>query len=132
MNKSENKYNKVIDIYYNELSGETPKDMSIEETILSDTLNLALNKMDILKDPVSPFDINILEIIKEGELIKQNKRNSLEFSAFISFSLFIILSLILITFYLGETFFIYYELLTFIIIPILIVPLSKLSRTGGD
>lgn len=131
MKKSENKYNKVIDKYYDELPDEAEKNTSTEEYILSDKLNLALDKMDILKVDNSTYDINILEIIEKGQMIKQNKKNSLEFLAFISLALFLILSLILITFYFGAKFFINYELLTFILIPILIIPVSKLSQTGG-
>jgi hypothetical protein len=132
MKDSENIYKQVIDKYYNELPDEIEKNISIEETILSDKLNIVLNKMDILKTDNSTSNINILEIIKNGEMIKQNRKNSLEFIIFISLSLIIIFSLILIAFYFGEKFFVYYELLTFILIPVLIIPLEKLSQTGGN
>ncbi|WP_298838971.1 hypothetical protein [Clostridium sp.] len=132
MKNSENMYKKVIDKYYNELPDKVEKNMSTEEIILSDKLNLALNKMDILKPDILNCDINILEIIKKGELIKQNRKNSLEFIFFISLSSLIISSLILITFYFGDNFFVYYELLTFILMPIVIIPLAKILQTGGN
>jgi hypothetical protein len=132
MKNSENKYDKIIDKYYNELPDEAEEKLSESEQILSNKLNLALDKMDILKAVTPTFDINILEIIEKGEEIKEKKRNSLEFLTFIAFGLLIIASLILVTFYYGERFFIYYELLTFIFVPILILSLAKLSQTGGN
>ena len=132
MKDQENIYKKIIDKYYNDLPDEVEKDMSIEEAMLSDKLNIALNKMDILKTDIPLRNINILEIIKKGEMIKQDQKNSLEFITFISLSSLIILALILTTFYLGKEFFIFYTILTSIIIPILIIPLAKLSQTGGN
>ena len=132
MKNSENIYKKVIDKYYNELPHEAEKNMLTEEKKISDKLNIALNKMDILKTDTSTFDINILQIIEKGEMIKENKKNILEFIIFIFISLLIISALVLITFYFGEKFFVYYELLTIVLIPILIIPLAKLSQTGGE
>jgi hypothetical protein len=132
MKNSENKSDKVIDKYYAELPEEVEKNMSPEETILSDKLNSAMNIMDILKTDTSTCDINILEIIEKGQAISTKKKNSLEFLAFMSLALMLILSLLLTTFCFGEKFFIYYELLTLILIPILIIPLAKLSKTGGN
>ena len=131
MKNSENIYKKLIDKHYNELPDEAEKNMSTEEILLSDKLNIALNKMDVLKTDTSTCNINILEIIEKGEIIKQKKVNFWEFIIFISLSLLIILALVLITFYFGENFFMYYEILTFIFIPILTIPLVKLSQTGG-
>lgn len=131
MKESRNKYNKVIDKYYSELPDKPRERLSDEEIILSDKLDLALDKMDILKTDTSNCDINIFEIINKGEMIKQNKRNSLEFLIFIFLSLLIISSIILTTIYFGQKFYIYYQLLTIVLIPILIIPIAKLSQTGG-
>ncbi|MBU3181962.1 hypothetical protein [Clostridium psychrophilum] len=132
MKNSENMYKKVIDKYYNELPNEVKENMPAEETILSDKLNLALNKMNILKTDTPMCNIDILEIIKKGEMIKQTKRNSLEFTCFIALSLLVISSLILLTFYFGEKFFMYYMLSTLIFIPILVIPLAKQLKIGGN
>lgn len=132
MKNSENNYDKIIDKYYDELPAEVVKDMSQEEKFLSENLNSALSIMDVLKTDTSTCDINILEIIAKGQNIKQKRSNSLEFLTFMAFALFIILSLILITLCFGEKFFIYYELLTLILIPILMLPLAKITQTGGN
>lgn len=132
MKNSEDQFNKIIDSYYNEFPDEIEGTMSEEEIILSDKLSSSLNIMNILKTDTSHSDIDILAVIEKGEIIKQSKKNSLEFLCFISFSLFIILSLIIITFYYGANFFLYYELLTFILIPISIIPLVKKSQNGGN
>ena len=132
MKNSENKYSKVIDKYYNELPEGDQKKMSPDEIILSDKLNIALSKMDIIKTNSNTSDINIMEIIKKGEMIKQNKRNSLEFLAFISFSLLIISLIIILTLYFGEEFLKYYIFVTFIFVPFLAIPLAKISQTGGN
>jgi len=132
MEKPENKYDKVIDNYYKESPEETLKELSETENHLSERLNLALDKMNILKTDNLTCDIDILEIIKKGQAITQKKKNSLEFLAFNALALFIILTLIIFTIYYGEKFFIYYELATFIFVPILIISLVKLSQTGGN
>ena len=132
MKDSENMYKKVIDKYFNELPDDAEKNMSNEETILYNKLDLALNKMDVLKTDISVCNLDILEIIKKGEMIKENKKNFLEFIAFIALSSLVISSLILLTSSFGEIFFIYYELLTFIFIPILIFSFAKQLKTGGN
>lgn len=132
MKNSEDIYKKVIDKYYNELPDETQKDLLPEESILSNKLDLALNKMDILDTDTSTCNVNIFEIIEKAEMIKQAKKSSLEFMIFISLSSLLILTLIFIVIYFGENFFIYYELLTLIFVPISIIPLVKLSQNGGN
>ena len=132
MKDSERMYKKAIDKYYNELPADAEKNMSNEETILYNKLDLALNKMDVIKTDISVCNLDIREIIKEGKMIKQNKKNFLEFISFVSLALLVIASLILLTSSFGETFFIYYELLTFIFMPILIFPLARQLKTGGN
>lgn len=132
MKDSKNIYIKVIDKYYDELAPDAEKNMSSEESILYNKLDLTLNKMDVLKTDKSILNVDILEIIKNGEIIKQNKNNFIEFIAFISLASLFISSLILLTSSFGELFFIYYELLTFIFIPILIFSFSKQLKIGGN
>lgn len=134
MKNNDELYDGVIEEYYNELD-ELPekiqKEISAEKTDLVEKLTLSLDKMNILNNDISDFPLDIMEIINAGEEIKKKKRALSDFLLFISTSLLLISSVVFITIFINQNFFIYFELLTFVFIPIIIIPMAKLSFNGG-
>ncbi len=129
MKKNKKIYDSFIDQYYNKLPAEN---IPAENIDFGEKLKLSLDKMDILNTDSGDFPLDIMEIIERGEAIKAKKITFIEFSSFISAAVLITSSLIFTTLFINQNFFIYYQFLTFIFIPFLIIPLAKLSVSGGN
>jgi hypothetical protein len=129
MKKNKKIYDNLIDKYYNDVP---EKNISFKNDHFEEKLKLSLDKMSILNTDSEDFPIDIMEIIERGELIKEKKKTFLEFSVFISTAVFIISLLVFITLFINQDFFMYCQLLAFIFMPLLIIPLAKSSLNGGN
>jgi hypothetical protein len=128
MDKKETASNKVIDEYYKEqISAKTESDYEFKAK-----MDRSLTYMDSLERLDFPIDINILQIIAEGEQIKDKKKFRLELFAFIALCTFIISAVTVIIGITSPKVFLYFQLLISSIMPFLIIPAAKISAKKGE
>lgn len=124
----------LIDEYYNEAQETVDGSLkdSDEYTEFKSKLNSTVKKMDVLNEDIFDFDIDILNIIEQGEYIKEGKKTKKEFILFI-LSSFIILSLYAIAIIkIGSKILIISQMLIVFLIPWIIIPISAIKRRGSE
>lgn len=128
MDKKEAAYNKVVDEYYKEHSSRIIE----PDYEFKDKMDRSLTYMDSLEGLDFPIDINILQIIAEGEQIKERKKYRLELFAFIAACTFIISAVTVIIGITSAKVFLYFQLIVSSIMPLLIIPAAKISAKKGE
>ncbi len=128
MDNKETEYNKLIDEYYNEQSNS--KIETNDE--FKEQMEKSLIYMDSIKEMDFPLDVNILQIISEGEQIKERKKYRLELFAFMAVCTFIVSAVAIVFGITNPKIFLYFQLLVSSILPFSIIPAARsLNKKGG-
>lgn len=134
MKDSDNIKNSLIDEFYNESKEKIDKNenYSDEYKEFKSVLNSTAKKMDLLNEDPFDFDIDTLRIIKQGEFIRENRKDNKEFILFI-LSSFIILSLYAMAIIkIDSKILIISQFFIIIIAPWIIIPISVSKRRGSE
>jgi hypothetical protein len=134
MNKLSLKKKEMIDIFYGEAE-ETSKEskQSSDDIAFQHKLTTALNAMDIPDYQTDNIKIQatISDIIDMACYVKARRKNRLELAGFIAASIVLLISFCFITISIGADFFIYIQLITFLFIPLSLIPLAKIAVNKG-
>lgn len=125
MNEHEDLKDKLIDIYYKE---DILQNKEKENVNFSIKLESSLNKMDELHKLDFDLEINILDIISQGEKIKENRKFKLDIVKFFAISICIILFITISTVIFKTRFFFYFYIALSTLIPFTLIPIAKFSR----
>lgn len=134
MKDSDNIKNSLIDEFYNESKGKIDKNENYSDECkeFRSVLNSTAKKMDLLNEDPFDFDIDTLRIIKQGEFIRENRKDNKEFILFI-LSSFIILSLYAMAIIkIDSKILIISQFFIIIIAPWIIIPISVSKRRGSE
>jgi hypothetical protein len=134
MKDSERNKNSLIDEFYNESQEKTSQNTVYSEADLEfkSVLNSTAKKMDVLKEDIFDFDIDILSIIEQGDCIKENKRNIKEFILFILSSVIILSLCAMAVIKLGTKVLIISQIIIVAILPWIIIPLLAMRKRGSE
>lgn len=134
MKDSDKIKNSLIDEFYNEAQVKADKNLeySDEYTKFKRKLNLTVKKIDVLNEDIFDFNIDTLNIIEQGQCIREKRKAKKEFSMFI-LSSFIVLSLYAIAIIkIDSNILIISQSLIIIIIPWIIIPILIIKRKGSE
>lgn len=130
MSKLTSREKDIIDSFYNEKIID--EQLGEAEIQFEEKLKAAVSKMDITEEFPLPAAPDFMSIIAAADEIIEKKESRKEFLAFISISSILLSIFAAFTIIIGETFLMYLELAVFIVIPISLVPLARLSLKRGD
>ncbi|MBZ9607737.1 hypothetical protein G9F73_007900 [Clostridium estertheticum] len=134
MKDSDKIKNSLIDEFYNEAHEKVDKNTKFSDDYkeFKSVLNSTANKMDVLNEDIFDFDIDTLNIIEQGESIREKRKANKEFILFI-LSSFIILSVYAIAIsILGPKMLIISQIFIITIIPWIIIPVLAIKRRGSE
>lgn len=124
---------KIIDIYYGELSDDTEVISHIENCsdcyTFKNNLERSLDYMDSYDVDIDKLNlrVNILEVIEKAELIRNKRRDRFELIIFIITSIIFLISSILFITNIDIKLYLYLQIFFYFNLPLLLIPFYKLK-----